>query len=51
VEWRPEHPFDDDDDPDYVYDCTDEEDEVLEQADYDWEEFNANEDIVLENSE
>ena len=38
VEWRPDQPFEDSDDIDYVYDDVGEEDEELLEADYDWEE-------------
>jgi hypothetical protein len=51
VEWRPEQPFEDSDDPDYIYDTTGEEDEPLEEADYDWDELDENENTVIDNVE
>jgi Zinc knuckle len=39
VEWRPNAPFDDDDDPDYVY--TNKVDDGYDDDDYDWDDLSA----------
>lgn len=50
VEWRPDSPFEDDDDPDYVYNGSEEDDDFNED-DYEWDEVPPSTNTIETNTE